>query len=1145
MQQQAIDVKSALDSFIDYNSPKLCTFLNHTWKKQQQAITYKQIREAIFAGQLDMGYLAQWQQDYSKFINEAYAPIVNKAIKASAKALEDIIGRGAESMTYAFMDPFIDQHGGKLIRELSENQYKAVNMLVRQAAMSDTMSARELAKAIRPTIGLTKYQSQSAYNRYMAAIEDGATPAKAREIQAKYAERLHRQRADTIAITELAFAYNQAEYKHMLMSHLMDEFGSTAKKQWSTALDERVCPTCGKLDGETVDLTSPFSNGLDVPPAHPCCRCTVNYVGITPPDDWAESPAASQAPPQAAEMTQFEDFKDDLLTDEELDALYPVQAPTTVQELIPPEPEDVVVIPDTISIKGLKYDSPANLGGTGEMHILTDSNGEEWLFKPGQSKGGKPEAFRAHIQEAGYKVQGIVDPDSAVKAGTGTANIPNKGEVFGAAQQRITNLDSDFNLHYWQKHGGPLSADTIAQLQRENVTDWLLCNYDSHGRNFVMTKDGKLIGVDKEQAFRYITQESAQKMSLTYHPNKVYGETEPVYNTLYRRFADGEIDIRLNDTLTYIKRIEAIPDKEYREIFRKYAESLYGPGDQAENLLDTIVYRKQTVRKTYEEFYSELLTKRKGTPATFTFMDATDAFTLKPKNPATASFTPSALNAMTVKDLKAMAKVNGIQNYSIMHKSELVSAISDPANAHAVSVSAKARNDRLLEARRASSVATAGATAPSTPRAKLGGLQQLSSALDDIDTALEGSTYRGVQLISDAGALEGMSTTMRKITIDGTEYYELSGKLTYDRWMRALQSTPAQSISGSYWHFNKADWPIDYTNPVLALTSNTEKFKIATESIKSGNDIFVIVGERANFSARALAGQFNVRVQASSGADAARKMRGLLQRAGLQDIMEDATEEALDRYKKMRVIWQTDPKTSYGIDPEHASPEKLNKILEKLGITQKRLDAIKMKKVTDGYYTFYDPENYKIAQQQKAAYLYHEASSLQRAEEVLTGSGLTSTTTRFNDGITTRGASSTRDIMTGGADGVFTRIVYENQVGKEYRYGMFGDYVFVFDTKALERTDWYAYTSDNFGSTQENSFKNRHGTAEHMRETSRLYWKANELVFRKTLPLDTLKEVRVPSEDVQPFIDRLKSKGITQINGIPLSKLIKAVSKLV
>ena len=356
---------------------------------------------------------------------------------------------------------------------------------------------------------------------------------------------------------------------------------------------------------------------------------------------------------------------------------------------------------------------------------------------------------------------------------------------------------------------------------------------------------------------------------------------------------------------------------------------------------------------------------------------------------------------------------------------------------------------------------------------------------------------------------------------------------------------PRAKHQGHSWHFNKADWPIDHTNPVLALRSETEKFSIETRYIKDGNDIFIIAGNDANDQGRALMGQFNIRIQASSGADAARKMKGFLQRTGMQDIMDDATEEALDRYKKMRVIWQTDPKKSHYLNPETTSDEDLNAILRQLGITQKRLDAIKMKKVTDGYYTFYDPENYKIAQQQKAAYLYHETNTMQKAEDVLTSGRLASTTTRFTEGIVTKGASSEQDIKSGGADGVFTRLVYENQIGKQYRYRSFGEYVFVFDTKALERTDWYAYTEDHYGNTHAYYFKDRYGTKEHINETSKTYCKANELIFRKALPLDTLKEVRVPEKNVQPFIDRLKSKGITQINGIPLKKLIKAVSNLV
>lgn len=49
------------------------------------------------------------------------------------------------------------------------------------------------------------------------------------------------------------------------------------KKKWLTAYDERVCPICSAIDGETADMDAPFSIGKLLPPAHPLCRCAVAY----------------------------------------------------------------------------------------------------------------------------------------------------------------------------------------------------------------------------------------------------------------------------------------------------------------------------------------------------------------------------------------------------------------------------------------------------------------------------------------------------------------------------------------------------------------------------------------------------------------------------------------------------------------------------------------------------------------------------------------------------------------------------------------------------------------------------------------------------------------------------------------------------
>ena len=179
------------------------------------------------------------------------------------------------------------------------------------------------------------------------------------------------------------------------------------------------------------------------------------------------------------------------------------------------------------------------------MHLCEDGSGTEWLFKPAQSKSGTPEEFRAYVQEAGYKVQGIVDPDTAVKVGTG-----NIGGQFGAYQQKIDVDPNGFDFKAWQQYGTKgLTADQVQQIQREHVTDWLLGNYDSHGGNFVTDTNGRLIGVDKEQSFRYITDKASEKMTYAYHPNSKYGETEPLYNTVFRKYANNELDLNPQDTL--------------------------------------------------------------------------------------------------------------------------------------------------------------------------------------------------------------------------------------------------------------------------------------------------------------------------------------------------------------------------------------------------------------------------------------------------------------------------------------------------------------------------------------------------------------------------------------------------------------------
>ena len=79
-------------------------------------------------------------------------------------------------------------------------------------------------------------------------------------------------RAETIAKTELADAYNQA----MLSS--AKEAGDELLKTWN--LDGEGCPEIcepNEADG-AIGLDEDFSSGDDAPPAHPNCDCSIGFV---------------------------------------------------------------------------------------------------------------------------------------------------------------------------------------------------------------------------------------------------------------------------------------------------------------------------------------------------------------------------------------------------------------------------------------------------------------------------------------------------------------------------------------------------------------------------------------------------------------------------------------------------------------------------------------------------------------------------------------------------------------------------------------------------------------------------------------------------------------------------------------------------
>lgn len=289
---QKIDEKARvlrlLRSFLDENEPGLVRFLVNTWRSQGQAITYKELREAILRGDIDPQWMEDWTQDYTRLVADKLQPAWEKAIVAAAEEKErmypawkfDPMGDGVRSWTA--------DHSAEFVTNVTTTQIKGLRAVVRRAAVLEDMSVDELARTIRPMVGLTKPQAEANMNYYEKLLENGVSKKRAQDLSTRYAAQQHRKRAYDVARTELATAYNTGAYEGTKQAQAAGLMGE-AKKVWCTADDERVCPICGALEGQEADMDEEFDGASRswstrlTAPAHPGCRCAIIYKEISPP----------------------------------------------------------------------------------------------------------------------------------------------------------------------------------------------------------------------------------------------------------------------------------------------------------------------------------------------------------------------------------------------------------------------------------------------------------------------------------------------------------------------------------------------------------------------------------------------------------------------------------------------------------------------------------------------------------------------------------------------------------------------------------------------------------------------------------------------------------------------------------------------
>lgn len=268
-------------------------------------------------------------------------------------------------------------------------------------------------------------------------------------------------------------------------------------------------------------------------------------------------------------------------------------------------------------VVGELTDSPNVLASTGQVlgthgaTVYTDSQSQKWLVKGPKNPNDQ---FLVTLDAASAELQaksGLTTPAMYIMTVGGKRQsvqymFPGSKSAFPSGVDLST-----------------ISEPDLLTIQKHHALDWLMGNHDSHAGQFIRAGSGEIVGIDKGQAFKYF---SGDKLDWNYHPNIKHGTPEPIYNTLFRQYAEGQPGKLLNpsggELADYIQGLQAIPDKEIRNLFRPYAEGAVKQGkllveangstptNNVDAFLDAVVARKNSLATDLSAYYVKAVEMR-------------------------------------------------------------------------------------------------------------------------------------------------------------------------------------------------------------------------------------------------------------------------------------------------------------------------------------------------------------------------------------------------------------------------------------------------------------------------------------------------------------------------------------------------------
>lgn len=267
----------------DDSAPEIEQVFTQAAEVTATAIVLKEISEALETGNTAAAEeVINWEL-FAAELAAATLIITNIVQKNGNNAANSLNSKFKLNTRFDLLNPYvvewIKENSGDMITQITDESRKAIRAIILDAYQSGRHPYKT-AREIRQYIGLTERGANAVLNYRKRLESDGKlSPVRIDELTKQYSERLIKDRAVMIARTESIKASNAGQqllWEDAARNGLINL--STAYKKWIVTPDDRLCPVCRAMKGETVPLNSQFSGGVDHAPRHPRCRCSMSLV---------------------------------------------------------------------------------------------------------------------------------------------------------------------------------------------------------------------------------------------------------------------------------------------------------------------------------------------------------------------------------------------------------------------------------------------------------------------------------------------------------------------------------------------------------------------------------------------------------------------------------------------------------------------------------------------------------------------------------------------------------------------------------------------------------------------------------------------------------------------------------------------------